>query len=127
MLKRSATIFLLVLYTITVSGFALNLHYCFNQLASVQIDAPAKGCVNGPETRKMNCCKDKHFVVKVKDAHQNSSSLFSAKVFVALLPKPALPDFTIAAEEAALAQSAYRGPPLSPPVSAYLMNCNIRI
>lgn len=127
MLKRSAAIFMLVLYTITVSGFALNLHYCFNRLASVQIDAPAKGCVNGPETRKMNCCKDKHFVVKVKDAHQNVSSLFSAKVFVALLPTPALPEFTMATAEAPLSQPAYRGPPLSPPVASYLLNCNFRI
>jgi len=127
MVKRSAAIFLLVLYTVTVSGFALNLHYCFNRLASVQIDAPSKGCVNGPETRKMNCCKDTHLVIKVKDVHQNASQLFSAKIFAALLPKPALPDLAIVTEEVALTQTSYRGPPLSPPVSAYLMNRNIRI
>lgn len=127
MLKRSAAVFMLILYTVTVSGFALSLHFCFNQLASVQIDAPSKGCVNGPETRQMNCCKNTRLVVKVKDAHQNASFLFSGKVFVTLLPKPVLPDFTTITEEATLPQLAYRGPPLALPVSAYLMNRNIRI
>ena len=127
MLKRSAIVFMMVLYTITVSGFALNLHYCFDRLASVQIDAPAKGCVNGPAAKKMTCCKDKHLVVKVKDDHQNASFLFSAKIFVTTLPWPGFADLTLATQEVSLSQPNYRGPPLSPPVSAYLMNRSIRV
>ena len=117
---------MLVLYTITVSGFALNLHYCFDRLASIRIDAPAKEC-GKPGAKKMTCCKDKHFVVKVKDAHQNTSFLFSGKIFAAVLPRLCFSEFTLATQEASLNQPNYRGPPLSPPVSAYLLNRNFRI
>jgi len=127
MLKRSAAILLVVLYTITASGFALNLHYCFNRLASVQINAPAKSCVSGLEGRKMACCKDKHIEVKVKDAHQSASWFFSGKIFIGLSPKPEIPDFKTIIKAVFLPQLAYRGPPLLLPVSAYLVYRNIRI
>lgn len=74
MLKRSAALVLVFLYLGTVSGFALNLHYCFNHLSSVNIDAPPKACAKGISTAKMKCCSDKRIEVKVKDSHQATKS-----------------------------------------------------
>lgn len=68
---------LTLLYLITVVGFALNLHYCFNHITAVNINTPVKDC--GMLARKMKCCHDKHFEVKVNDAHQaKAASLLSA-------------------------------------------------
>ncbi len=50
----------MMLYVVTVSGFALNMHYCFNRLRSVQIDAPANTCTKLLASSKMKCCKDRH-------------------------------------------------------------------
>jgi len=86
MIKRSGALFLAILYSITVIGFALNLHYCGQMLSSVKINATTKGC--GMFTaRAMKCCRDKQIEVKVKDAHQGAAFLFLAKSFVAIAPQ----------------------------------------
>ena len=126
MFKKSAILFLAMLYLGTVSGFALNLHYCFNHLSSIRIDAPAKECSKRTGERKMSCCKDKRIDVKVKDAHQSALSVFSGKIYAAILPRLYRQDPTSLPTGFATAGTSYRGPPLSP-VSAYLKNCNFRI
>lgn len=87
MLKRSVTIVLVMLYLTTVSGFALNLHYCFNRPASAKVkaDAPANSCVK-LQSSKMKCCKDQKIEIKVKDAHQNNSPLHWSKFFPIATP-----------------------------------------
>jgi hypothetical protein len=127
MLKRSAAVVLMVLYVITVSGFALNLHYCFDRISSFQIDAPARSCVKELETKKMKCCKDKHIEVKVKDAHQTGSIAFAGKIFVADLPKLKIADLFIAGNDLLFSVSSYRGPPPPPDINIYLKNCNFRV
>jgi hypothetical protein len=116
----------MMLYVITVSGFALNLHYCFNRLASVKIDAPAS-CVKGLETSKMKCCKDRHFEVKVKDAHQNSAASFLAKIFSFDLPKLPFAAFSFSVQNNFTERLSERGPPPSPDVPVFLKNCIFRI
>ncbi|HVW16334.1 MAG TPA: hypothetical protein VHB54_21050 [Mucilaginibacter sp.] len=81
MLKRPAILLLLVLYFVTTSGFSLNLHYCFNQLSSVEIDAPPKPCAKNLATAKMKCCRNKHVEVKVKDSHQPAAKSSVSKIF----------------------------------------------
>jgi len=119
---------LTVLYLGTVSGFALNLHYCFNRLSSVQIDAPAKNCVKSLAVSKMKCCTDQHVDIKVKDAHQSGSFSFLAKSFAFDLPKATFADFSMAILETSTGKLADRGPPLrSQDVTLYLKNCTFRI
>lgn len=128
MVKRYVAIVLLMLYVITVSGFALNLHYCFNQLASVKVDAPATTCVRVLESSKMKCCKDKHIEIKVKDVHQNNSPLHWSKFFpVASLPVSLFVDFIPSTQNPVAATSAERGPPKTPGVAIFLKNCIFRI
>ena len=123
MLKRSVVIVLTVLYVVTVSGFALNLHYCFNRLASVKIDAPANTCVKGLKNGMMKCCKDKHIEVKVKDAHQNGSPSCWAK----FLPSFTFADLTFSLQSGTLLTFPDRGPPPSVNIPVYLRNCTFRI
>ncbi|MDP9076521.1 MAG: hypothetical protein M3O71_03780 [Bacteroidota bacterium] len=92
MIRRLAVSIMLLLYFITATGFAVNLHYCCNTLAAVSINAPAKSCDS--TMGAMKCCKDRHFEVKVKDAHQVQATSNLAKAPVLAVPViPAAPHF----------------------------------
>ncbi|GAA4923387.1 HYC_CC_PP family protein [Mucilaginibacter defluvii] len=131
MLKKTGVITLLLLYFATVSGFALNFHYCGKTVASVKIEQPAKKCHTETAASKMKCCKDKKIDVKVKDAHQaeKPQSLLS-KVFsfdIAALP---FEEFFLSAQRALFEKLFDRGPPQDEPKSKnsiFLINCNLRI
>jgi hypothetical protein len=71
MIKRTAALLLILLYSITVTGVAFNLHYCCNRLVAVQINTPVKSC--GMAALKSKCCKNTHLEIKVKDMHQGAS------------------------------------------------------
>ena len=122
MFKRSVIIVLAMLYLTTVSGFALNLHYCFNQLASVKVDAPANPCAK-LQNNKMKCCKDQKIEIKVKDAHQNNSPLHWSKFFPIALPASAFIIFTPVVQNRVVANVTQRGPPEGPGIALFLRNC----
>jgi hypothetical protein len=109
MLKRISVLTVLLLYLVTASGFALNLHYCGNIITSVKIDAPVKKC----SVFAMSCCHDKHVEVKIKDVHQGQSVSFSANVFVVYLPVTNYYYHTLSAQEPTHVAFAYRSPPNS--------------
>jgi len=77
MIRRLAVCTMLLLYFITATGFAVNLHYCCNTLASVSIGGPVKSC--DATMGAIKCCNDKHFEFKVKDAHQAQAPSVLAK------------------------------------------------
>ena len=128
MFKRSGTIVLTVLYLITVTGFALNLHYCGKLLTAVKIDAPAKGC-SDPMAHKMKCCKDKQLVVKVKDAHQTEPASVLGKLFGFELAKLPFASVTFNAPEKIITPAFDRGPPdpLLGNDPLYIKNCTFLI
>ena len=124
MFKKISVLTLVLLYFVTASGFALNLHYCGKTLASVKIDAPAKKC----SPVKMKCCHDKQVVVKVKDAHQAKTPSLLSKLFYVDLPKLPFEDYIFPPQDEATNEPAQRGPPnggCSTPV--YIQNCSLRI
>lgn len=131
MFKRSGALSLALLYTITVLGFALNLHYCGSKVASVKISAPVKSAKTDTTCgMKMNCCKNHHVEVKVKDDHQAEQTSFLAKVFVFEIPKLPFEDFIFSAQKALLEKFFDRGPPSQTPrskVATFLKNCTFRI
>jgi len=128
MFKKSGAILLTVLYLITVTGFALNLHYCGKLLTAVQIDAPAKGC-NNPMAAKMKCCKDKQVVVKIKDAHQTAPASFLGKIFSLQLVNRPFSDIAFNVPTIIFATGFDRGPPgpLLNNVPVFIKNCTFRI
>jgi hypothetical protein len=127
MLKRSGAFVLTLLYLVTVMGFALNLHFCGNYLAAVKIDAPVKSC--NMLSGKMKCCTNKHFVVKVKDAHQGEVHSFLSKTFVFELAKLPFNDSFLSVSQGSLVKFFDRGPPdiSMGNTSIFLKNCIFRI
>ncbi|MDO3626656.1 hypothetical protein [Mucilaginibacter sp. BT774] len=126
MLKRSVIMVLAMLYLTTVSGFALNLHYCFNRLASVKVDAKANSCTK-LQSSKMKCCKDQKIEIKVKDAHQNNSPLHWSQFFPIALPVSAFVIFTPVVQNPVVANVTERGPPKTPGIRLFLINNIFRI
>ena len=128
MIKRSGAILLAILYLVTVFGFALNLHYCANILASVKIDSPSKICktLSG---KKLKCCKDTQVSVKIKDAHQAASPSFLAGLFAFDLPRAPFCDYLLSAQQALLEKLLDRGPPPASTgkIATYLKNRTLRV
>ena len=120
-----------MLYTLTVLGFALNLHFCGSTIASVKISsAQAQVKTNAAKCgMKMKCCKDKHVDVKVKDLHQVKEAPAKSEFFAFQLPKLPFEDFMFSAQKALLEKFFDRGPPQQPleKVSTFLKNCNFRL
>jgi hypothetical protein len=128
MLKKSAAIILLQLYLVTATGFALNLHYCFNRVRSVTIDAPAKSCAKSLAASKMKCCHDKRIEVKVKDSHQPAAKSSVSKIFNEELLFMVTQNITFSLPSHYITVVSYRGPPRAlgqQPV--YLTNRNFRV
>jgi hypothetical protein len=127
MIKRIGISAIALLYLVTVSGFAVNVHYCFNHLFAVSINAPVKGC-SAPGV-KMDCCKDTHLVVKVKDAHKGGATTVFAKVFSVSLPAAVFADNYYSVKQAYLSAILYKDLPDPPPggIPVFLMNRTLRV
>jgi hypothetical protein len=127
MLKRAAALFLSVLYLVTATGFALNLHFCGDSITTISINAPAKapsGCVDG-----MSCCTNKHLVVKVKDAHLAQPTNLQAKLPALVVPALVQPCFSFNFKQV-LAEAFISKRPPDPPltnVDSFLKNRVFRI
>jgi len=121
---------LVLLYTLTVSGVALNLHFCGSKIASVKVATAvqAKGKATCGST-KMKCCKDKHVDVKVKDSHQAEQVSMLGKLFAFHLPKLPFEDFMFSTQQSLLEKLYDRGPPPQPlqKVSAFIKNSIFRL
>ncbi|SDE78615.1 hypothetical protein SAMN05216464_109186 [Mucilaginibacter pineti] len=128
MLKRSGAILLTMLYTVTVLGFALNLHYCGTHVASVKINSPAIGC-DMPKTSKMKCCKDSQLQVKVKDAHQAEPASVLAKLFGFELSRLPFSNIFFTAPHNTIEKLFDRAPPDVPrqSIASFIKNCIFRI
>lgn len=127
MIKRSGALLLMMLYMVTVSGIAFNLHYCGKLLASVKLELPVKSCLK-LDGSKMKCCKDKQITVKVKDAHQHASFSFLAKTFVFDVPKTIL-NWNAPAQQTIQQSLLYTASPHAPPdkVAVFVKNCTFLI
>lgn len=122
MLKKSGIIVIVLLYLVTATGFALNLHFCGDNIESVKINTPVKKC--GMSSK---CCKNTHLEVKVKDAHQSTYTVFTSQILALPVPAFIYPAYQ---EPSAISHSANllteRGPPpLTVPV--FIKNCVFRI
>ncbi|WP_461449645.1 HYC_CC_PP family protein [Mucilaginibacter sp.] len=129
MLKKSGALLLTMLYIITVVGFALNFQYCGKVITDVKINAPLQGCIKSPMAAKMRCCTQKHFDIKIKDAHETGPSSILAKVFAFQLPALLFSRFSFNARTAFLQKSFYEAPPEPGRynVAVFVRNCNFRI
>lgn len=122
MFKKSGVVLVVLLYLVTATGFALNLHFCDGSIASVKIDAPVKKC--GMDSK---CCKETHLQVKVKDAHQTSYTVFTGRILAFLVP---VFNYASFAETMLVKHPSTlltdRGPPILG-VPIFIQNCTFRI
>lgn len=128
-MKRSGALLLTLLYTVTVLGFALNLHYCGTQIASVKIDSPPVSGKMAQICGKMKCCKDKQIQIKVKDAHQVEPISILSKLFGFDIPRLSFSGFFAPLQQSSADVSLERGPPGKPwqNIATFIKNCIFRI
>ncbi|MFD0766690.1 hypothetical protein ACFQZI_17645 [Mucilaginibacter lutimaris] len=129
MMKKAGILFLVLMYVVTSTGFALNLHYCGNHVADIKINAPAKSCVKPMAKSKMKCCKDTKLDVKVKDSHENQPNSFLPKKTPVDVPKSAFADFILPVHQLLLDVLFDRGPPDAPRqnVPQFIKNRTLKI
>lgn len=113
----------------TVAGFALNLHYCCNKLVDIGINAPADSCEKPMAKSKLDCCKNSHLTIKIKDAHQKECTSFGIRMFAFDLPGFQVFDFLSMAQQLQSDGLADHSPPDIPlnGIPVFLKNCNFRI
>lgn len=129
-MKRAGILLLVLLYTITASGFNLNLHYCGNRVADVKINVPAKSCIKPMAKSKMKCCKDSKIDVKVKDSHESQQAATLPKMPASAdMPKLSFGDFFLPIQQAIIEKLFDRGPPGKPlpTVEVLIKNCTLKI
>ena len=112
MIKRSVILFMALLYLITAAGFDVNMHYCNNRIAGIQINSAAGTCAKPMAMGKSKMqCRDSHLTVKVKDDHQKESfSLYNWQTAIEL-PVSRIFDFLYHHGRSQPSAQAYRGPP----------------
>lgn len=111
MMKKAGILFLVLMYIVTSTGFALNLHYCGNHVAAIKINAPAKSCVQPMAKSKMKCCKDSKLDVKVKDSHESQPNAFIPKISPVNVPTSLFGDFILPVHQLLLDVFFDRSPP----------------
>lgn len=71
MFKRLAILLFITLYFTSTSSFALNLHYCGQKLAKIQLNtAEPKSCCTQSAGDTDHCCKNQKLEVEASDQHQ---------------------------------------------------------
>jgi hypothetical protein len=129
MMKKAGVLFLVLMYVITSTGFALNLHHCGNRVADIEINAPAKSCIKPMAKSKMKCCKDTKLDVKVKDSHESQPVSFLTKVSPVDVPRSAFENFILPVHQMLLEVFFDRGPPdaSAGKTPTFIKNRNLKI
>lgn len=129
MMKKAGVLFLVLMYVITSTGFALNLHHCGNRVADIKINAPAKSCIKPMAKSKMKCCKDTKLDVKVKDSHESQPISFLTKVSPVDVPRSAFENFILPVHQMLLEVFFDRGPPdaSAGKTPTFIKNRNLKI
>ncbi len=127
-MKRTAIIFLTVIYLLSLVGFGIDRFYCCGRLASVALTY-AQSDNTGKETgKKNNCCKHEKQSFKVKDSHVNAPDFVFSVLSYAILPvqhnraAAALP-----AEQAITTNYQANAPPGKHETPIYILHCTYRI
>jgi hypothetical protein len=125
MIKRTAALLLTMAYAITAVGFAFDLHYCCNRLASVTINSPVKSC-DMAAASKSKCCKNIHVEIKVKDAHQAESGSWVFAAYGFEIPRQLISDCFTFGDPSITINCDLHDPPC-PAYPNFLKNCVFRI
>ena len=129
--KQKLALSLCALYTISVLGFALSMHFCGGKLASVTAfsSKPAcKYCKAEPvQKTDDDCCKNTKVEVKVKDSHQGENvvklpAFFSTAVIVPVT----VVELFLPSSSPYLQKVDNKAPPGALSVALHVFNCVFR-
>ena len=128
-MRRLFTSILLLVYFTVNTGFVINLHYCMDKMASIELGSSQKekcGKCGMPASKKAGCCHD---VIKVVKLNIDQVQVYSVAYNV-MTPTLLLLSFFIEAplRNACLSLShKAHAPPLIYQHDLYLTNCVFRI
>lgn len=127
-MKRTALIFLMAIYLLSLVGIGVNRFYCCGKLASVTLTYATPDNYGNETGKKDNCCKHEKQSFKVKDSHVNADFLTLAQILPAMLPvAPIWATPSIATQKVNLITYWANAPPDNPAVPIYTINCAYRI
>lgn len=119
-------------YLLSVIGIALSLHFCGNELSSVNFTKQysCKVCKTTGDKKmaKDHCCKNTTVEAKITDQHESSSKVDVPKDFsVTLFFAPIIAEFLQYLLPGLFSKIAHEAPRLSSVISLHLYNCVFRI
>lgn len=123
-MKKVTAIFLLLLFLITNSGVAVNVHWCGGKLSSIDFFANGEHkCKCGKKAMKPNCCKDKTSHLKAND-ELSKANHFAYKISIPTFLFTLIKQSEIAplAHLQYEASTFYYLPPFKPKVPIYLLD-----
>jgi hypothetical protein len=126
MLKRVPAAFLLVIYLVTSTGFAINLHYCGKTVSRISINKTASCCAKSE--KPMKCCHDQKVDIKLSGKHVQAEKVSPEKTFGLTLFFEQGFQLNQPVSHAVLYDTPFaHGPPLTTAVPIFLKNRVFRI
>lgn len=129
-MKRILVAILLLVYFTVSTGFVVNLHYCMDKMASVELGSKESedcGKCGMPKKEKDGCCRDE---VKVVKLYQDQVSAHFADFRFSAVATLVVPsEFLISPFRNTSLFTSHKAhaPPLISKQDAYLVNCVFRI
>ncbi len=120
--KKATIIFLVFIYALSTTGFAMKADYCCNHLTSVKL-VLADGAKS-----KEGCCSVKYQSLKVNDTHAAShvvSTPPSPLFFIDAINN--VTEFNIVTHQNIFQHESIHAPPLISSTPVYISNCVFRI
>ena len=129
-MKKAFSLILLMVYFVVSTGFTVNLHYCMDRMASVELGSKeSEDCdkCGMPIKDKDGCCRDEIMVVKLYQDQVSAHFIDFQLSAVATLVIPSEFLITSFRNTSSFTSHKAHAPPLISKQDAYLVNCVFRI
>ena len=128
-MKRTAIIFVILVYLVSCLGIAVNKFYCCGKLKTVSLSATASNSENEiPSAKKTTCCNHTSQTFKVKDQHIASGVILTHSApFVTLLKNYSSVVDVQSLSIKEISAIFYNAPPTLSGTNIYSLYCNYRI
>ena len=129
MLKRLIILFFVFAYLVPAIGFSVDVHWCGKSVRVVDLNSVHQARSPCKTNMPKGCCKDKHILMKLTDAHKNFTSVNNLKSFTSvkvqgpIFINSLISDFPIFVFDF----SKYHAPPFKSKEPPYLTNSTFRI
>ncbi|XOV95233.1 MAG: hypothetical protein ACFHWX_11085 [Bacteroidota bacterium] len=122
-MKKLTFILFVAFYSLTATGFSMNLHYCLEELSEVEFFGHQNSCCCGEEESMAGCCEDETFQLSSSDQQLQSTTSFNfeATFIIDVSSNEVLDEIDVASISNHLT-SEDPPPPQNRPI--WLVNCN---